>query len=68
VAPCTATTTARPVTLLALKGKPSRFPACTTGRKSLCRPRLLNNKVLKLNNILNEILKTTVLFIKNDLA
>jgi len=38
VAPCTATTTAQPVTLLALKGKPSRFPACTTGRKSLCRP------------------------------
>jgi len=30
--------------------------------------KLLNNKVLKLNNILNEVLKTAALFIKNDFA
>ena len=30
--------------------------------------KLLNNKILKLNNISNEALKTAVLFIKNDFA
>jgi len=30
--------------------------------------KLLNNKVLKLNNISNEVLKTAALFIKNDFA
>jgi len=37
------------VTLLALKGKPFRFPACTTWRKSLRRPRTDIIKNIKVN-------------------
>jgi hypothetical protein len=39
VAPCTATTTARPVTLLALKGKPFQVPSLhrvKEGSRRLC--------------------------------
>jgi len=59
VAPCTATTTAQPVTLLALKGKPSRFPACTAWARQghTLRPEQHNLHVLEAEQVPDRLLR-----------